>query len=171
MQNGILGGKRTLSHQLKRKHAGTPLLLPLVYHKTGENPSPSFFWSGPLFGGIPLVKCMLNLCGQAVRKKFHLPHLTQDKALFSCKYPGFWGCVLSRIQAIFVLFSKNSAACLHKRGPWWKRGKAENRMGQGVFHSFHRVFHIPRWKWWLPGAGLWKSGVFLVSKKEFSCMV
>ena len=44
-------------------------------------------------------------------------------------------------------------------------------MGTRVFHSFHRVFHIPPWKRWLQGAAVWKSPRARTGKKRIFLQV
>ena len=166
-----LGEKPAPLLSLLWKQAGISLVLPLVYHKNGEKHR-VFFFTGKVRGAAgPWVKCMLNLCGQAVRKKLGLFLLTQDAGGFFALIPLSCGGFSGRKKAFFVLFPKKSRGCLHKKRRWWKRGKTESRMGTRVFHSFHRVFHSFGGKGWLRLVSLWKSSLPPGRKKEFSCRI
>ena len=141
--------------------------MPLVYHKTGENPSPSFFWNCPLFGGDPLVKCMLNLCGQAVRKKFHLPHLTQDKALFSTNPPDFGAAFFLESRRFLFFFRKTPQLVYIKEALGGNGGKLKTAWDK-VFFTVSTEFSTSpggNGGYLAPGCG--KVECFWSQKKNF----
>lgn len=107
--------------------------MPLVYHKNGEKHR-VFFFTGKVRGAAgPWVKCMLNLCGQAVRKKLGLFLLTQDAGGFFALIPLSCGGFSGRKKAFFVLFPKKAGAVYIKNAGGGNGEKRKAAWGQGFF--------------------------------------
>lgn len=85
---------------------------------------------------------MLNACGQFVGKIVPLRYLTQDGAVKHRRKPVFSGFFEGRFSWVLMAKKKKEARCLHNLETGQKRWNVQNRLGQGVFNNFHRVFHI-----------------------------